>query len=169
MVCFAGGGGNPVGGHDLPVTDAVPLAELLLYAHAAAVLFLAGLSWTVAVVVYPGFAEAAGDDWSAFHTAHTRRITWVVGPPWAVQGLTVAGLLLTRPNGVPLGLVLLAAASAAATVALTVFAAVPLHERLGEGFDVVLHRRLLRSHWWRTAAWTVAAGAGLAMLVLFDG
>jgi hypothetical protein len=41
---------------------------------------------------------------------------------------------------------------------------VPLHQRLGGGFDVDLHRRLKRSHAWRTLAWTVAAVAGLAML-----
>jgi hypothetical protein len=143
------------------------LADVLVVAHAAASLFLAGLSWTVAVVVYPGFAEAGrGPQWGAFHAAHSRRITWVVGPPWAVEGLTVAGLLVTRPDGVPLWLVLLAGAAGAATVALTVLSAVPLHERLGPGFDHRLHRRLQRSHAWRTLAWSVAASAGLGMLVV---
>jgi hypothetical protein len=141
--------------------------QLLVTAHLIAVLFLVGLSWTVAVVVYPGFAEAAaGGAWTAFHAAHSRRIAVAVGPAWAVQGLTVAGLLLERPAGVPLGWILLAAAAAAATVLVTVRGAVPLHARLGDGFDRGLHRQLQRSHAWRTLAWTVAGVAAVAMQLL---
>ncbi|MDQ1634755.1 MAG: hypothetical protein QOJ32_1564 [Frankiaceae bacterium] len=143
------------------------LPQLLVTAHLIAVLFLTGLSWTVAVVVYPGFAQVgAGSTWTAFHAAHSRRMTLVVGPPWAVQGLAVAGLLLDRPDDVPLVWVLVAGVAGAATVLLTVFGAVPLHAQLGDGFDVGVHRRLERSHAWRTLAWTVAGVAAVVMQVL---
>lgn len=142
------------------------MGDVLAVGHAVAALFLTGLSWTVAVVVYPGFAEVGRSDvWPRFHAAHSRRITWVVGPPWAVQGLTVLGLLLTRPDGVPLWLVLLGGVFAAATVATTVVGAVPVHVRLAE-FDPTLLRRLLRWHAVRTVAWTASAACGVAMLVL---
>lgn len=142
------------------------LADLLLVAHAASVLFLAGLAWTVTVVVYPGFAGVGRTPaWPAFHAAHSRRITYVVGPPWAVQGMTVLGLLVTRPDGVGLGLVLLAGVAAVASVAWTALGAVPVHTRLGDGFDRRLHRLLLRANAWRTGAWTLAAGVALVMLV----
>jgi hypothetical protein len=143
------------------------LPQLLLTAHLVAVLFLVGLSWTVAVVVYPGFAEV-GDGWTRFHAAHSRRMTLVVAPPWAVQGVTVLGLLLDRPAGVPLGWVLVAGAAGAATVLLTVLGAVPMHTRLGAGFDRALHRRLERSHAWRTLAWTVAGAAAVVMQLSVD-
>lgn len=140
--------------------------EVLVVAHAAAALFLAGLSWTVAVVVYPGFAQVGPSAaWASFHAAHSRRITLVVAPPWAVQGLAVAGLLVDQPAGVPLWLVLVAGVAAATTVATTVVGAVPVHTRLGAGFDPLLLRRLLRWHAVRTAAWTASAVLGVAMLL----
>lgn len=143
------------------------LPQVLVTAHLIAVLFLVGLSWTVAVVVYPSFAEAGrGGSWTAFHAAHSRRMTLVVATPWAVQGVAVAGLLLDRPEGVPFGWVLGAAVAGAATVLLTVFGAVPLHTRLGGGFDRSLHRRLERSHVWRTLAWTLAGVVAVVMQVL---
>jgi hypothetical protein len=139
---------------------------VLVVSQAVAAVFLAGLSWTVAVVVYPGFAEVGSRSWTAFHAAHSRRIALLVGPPWAVQGLTVLGLLLDRPDGVPLWLVLLIGAAVATTVVTTIVGAVPIHERLGNGFDPALLRGLLRWHAFRTAAWTLAAGCGVAMAVL---
>jgi hypothetical protein len=144
-------------------------AEVLVVAHAATTLFLAGLSWTVAIVVYPGFSLVADQSgWPAFHAAHSRRISFVVGPPWVVQGAAVAGLLAFRPSGVPLWLVLAAAAAGLATVGTTVIGAVPLHSRLGDAPDPQMLRRLRRWHWWRTVAWTVSAALGLTMLLLAD-
>jgi hypothetical protein len=143
------------------------LADLLTVGNAVATVFLTGLSWTIAVVVYPGFAEVGPTAaWSRFHDAHSRRISYVVGLPWAVQGVTGIGLLFDRPAGVPLWLVLLAGVAAAATVATTVVGAVPVHERLGHGFDPALLRSLLRWHWLRTVAWTLSAGCGVAILQL---
>jgi hypothetical protein len=74
-----------------------------------------------------------------------------VGPPWAVQGVTVAALLLR--DG-PSPLLLLTGALALATVVVTVAVSVPLHARLGEGYDDALARRLVATNWLRTAAWT---------------
>jgi hypothetical protein len=140
--------------------------DVLVVAYIVAAVFLTGLSWTVAVVVYPGFAEVGPSAaWPRFHAAHSRRITFVVAPPWAVQGLTVLGLLLDRPARVPFWLVLLTGLFAAATVLTTVVGAVPLHTRLVT-FDPMLLRRLLRWHAARTGAWTASAACGVVMLVL---
>ena len=137
---------------------------LLLYAHAAAVCALAGLIWVVQLVLYPGFLLVGGcPDWPAFHAAHSRRMAGVVVLPWAVQGVTLAALLLTRP--VPLWLLALAALCALATVLLTVAVSVPLHSRLS-AYDVDVARALIRTNWWRTAAWTGAAACGVAMLAV---
>jgi hypothetical protein len=141
-------------------------ADVLVVAHAIAAVFLTGLSWTVALVVYPGFAEVGPTEaWPRFHAAHSRRITLAVGPPWAVQGLTMLGLLIDRPADDPLWLVLLTAVAAAATVVTTVVGAVPIHTRLAT-FDPLLLRRLLRWHAARTLAWTASAAGGVALLVL---
>ena len=123
----------------------------LLLAHLTATAVLAGLIWVVQLVVYPSFLlVGGGPSWPAFHAAHTRAVALAVGPPWAVQGLSVGLLLLQRPGP----LVLLTAALAAATVLVTVAVSVPLHTRLGDGYDDRLARRLISTNWWRTAAWT---------------
>ena len=146
------------------------VAQVLVVAHAVATLALCGLTWTVAVVVYPGFVEAgevtdtAG--WQRIHAAHSRRMVWAVGPLWLVEGLAVAGLLVERPAAVPFGLILVAAVTGAATVALTVLRAVPLHERLTPGFDPTLVGALRWAHGWRSLAWAIAAADGVAMALM---
>jgi hypothetical protein len=139
----------------------VPLADVLAVAHAAAALVLTGLVWTVQLVVYPGFRDSGPTpSWPAVHAGHVRRITPLVALPWAVQGLSVGGLLLLRPGP----LVAVAAALGAVTVAVTGLVSVPLHRRLGPQWDAAVADRLVRTNWWRTAAWTGAAAVALALL-----
>jgi hypothetical protein len=141
-------------------------AALLLGAHAAAVWFCAGLVWIVQLLVYPGFAAVGGSpDWSGFHERHTRLMTLVVTGPWAVQGVTCGWLLVDRPDGVPLVLALAAGALGVVTVVVTVGISVPCHRRLADRFDAGVHARLVRTNWWRTAAWTLGGVVALAMLV----
>jgi hypothetical protein len=135
---------------------------LLVLTHAAATCALAGLAWVVQVVVYPAFLQVGPTaGWRAFHTAHSRRITWVVGPPWAVQGGTLAALLV-RGDG-PAWLLAALSACAATTVVVTLAVSVPLHERLAR-YDEQAARRLVRTNWWRTAAWTLGAFGSLLLV-----
>jgi hypothetical protein len=139
----------------------VSVDDVVLVAHAASTTALAGLAWTVQAVVYPGFRESGpSPSWPAVHAGHTRRITAVVAPPWAVQGLCVAFLLLRRPSL----LVAVTAVLAAVTVASTVLVQVPLHERLSKAWDAAVAARLVRTNWLRTVAWTAGAGCALALL-----
>lgn len=79
---------------------------------------LAGLAWTVQLVVYPAFARVEVTGWPAYHAAHLRGMTLAVGPPWVVQGLAVPALLLADPGAVSwLHAGLAAAGSATATLA----------------------------------------------------
>lgn len=147
------------------------LTTALLWVHAGVTTALAGLIWTVQIVVYPGLRTVGAslrmvDDseaWPRVHAAHTRTMAAVVGPPWAVQGLCVAALLVLQPSP----LVLITAALAATTVGLTVALSVPLHTRLAQGYDDALARRLVRTNWWRTAAWS--AGAVCALVLAAQG
>ena len=124
----------------------------LLLVHLTATAALAGLVWVVQLVVYPSFRlVGGGPSWPAVHAAHTRAVALVVGPPWAVQGVTVAALLLR--DG-PSPLLLLTGALALATVVVTVGVSVPLHTRLGEAYDDETAQRLVSTNWLRTAAWT---------------
>lgn len=139
---------------------------VLLVVHLAAVAYLTGLVWVVQLVVYPGF-HAVGPTaaWPAFHAAHSRAMVLAVTGPWAVQGATLAVLLVHRPAGVPLALVLVAAALGLVTVGVTVASSVPLHGRL-QPYDEGLAGRLVATNWLRTAAWTVGALCAGAMLLL---
>ena len=137
----------------------------LLLAHAAATCVLAGLVWVVQLVVYPAFLTVGPTPvWPQFRRAHSRAMTLVVVAPWAVQGVTLALLLVAPPAGVPYGLVLLAAALGLVTVGVTAAVSVPLHNRL-QPYDEQAARRLLRTNWWRTAAWTGSALCAAAMLL----
>jgi hypothetical protein len=143
----------------------------LLLVHLTATAVLAGLGWTVQRVVYPSFrlvgaGGGGGATWAAVHDAHTRAITPVVGVPWAVQGVTVAALLL-RDGASPLRL--LTGVLALLPVVVTVAVSVPLHTRLGRAYDDAAARRLVATNWLRTGAWTagtvcaaVLAGQGAA-------
>lgn len=138
----------------------------VLVAQTVATLWLAGMIWTVQVVHYPLFAQVGTDGFAAYQAAHSGRISLLLLGPWALQGVTTAWVLLRRPDGVPLWLVAVASVAAATTVLVTVLVSVPAHGVLGGGFDVASHARLVRTNWWRTAAWTVHGLAAMVMLVL---
>lgn len=142
----------------------MPVDDVLLQVHAAATAALAGLVWVVQLVVYPAFLVAGPSSaWPCYHRRHTTAMAAVVAVPWAVQGLAVGALLVRRPGP----LVLLAAALAAVTVTVTVLVSVPLHTRLGQAYDEAAARRLIRTNWARTAAWT--AGAVVAAVLAARG
>lgn len=145
--------------------------QVLLLAHAGSTLAMAGVIWFVQVVHYPLFAAVPAGGFIAYESAHRRLTTRVVAPLMLVELATTAALPF-RP----------AAAAAVATAAgqkwalwvglallvaiwlSTSLVQVPLHERLSAGFDADVHRRLVRSNWLRTIAWTARAGLALFLL-----
>jgi len=136
---------------------------LTILVFTAASWYLVGLSWTVALVTYPGFGLVGKDDWRGVHAFHSRRIAFAVGPMWAVEGLS-AGLWLVHPPSGTFALAAISTAATVATVAMTVWWAVPAHERLSQGFSPALGRRLRVAHLVRTGAWTAAAASATVAL-----
>jgi hypothetical protein len=139
------------------------MTTALVLAHAAAAWFLAGLTWTVQLVNYPLMPRVGPDRFPAYEAGHAPRMAAAVGPAWAVQGATTLALLLSPPAGA-VGLVGAGALTAAVPVLVTVAVSVPAHARLAAGFDPEVHRRLMRSHAVRTAAWTAHAAVALALV-----
>lgn len=132
--------------------------------HLTAVAALTGLVWAVQLLVYPAFLVVGPTPaWPEHHARHSARIAAVLLVPWAVQGATLAWLLLRPPPGVPSWLVVLAAALGLGTVVHTVAVAVPLHRRLGSGFSRPVAERLVRTNRWRTALWTAGLVCAVAM------
>ncbi|PWW23784.1 hypothetical protein JD79_02960 [Geodermatophilus normandii] len=140
----------------------------LLVVHLVLTAAYAGFQWTVRAVVYPQFALVPAAAFPAYERAHQRRIPPVVGPLFAGQGITTLWLLAARPEGVPLLPVFAGGVCLAVVLGVTGLLAVPLHRRLGEGFDARVLARLLRVDTVRA----LAASAGTvvaAWLLLASG
>lgn len=133
----------------------------LLVVHAAVTWCLVGLIWTIQLLQYPLFAHVGEAGFAAYHARHSRSITFLVGPLMLVE-LVTAVALVARPTGVSplvtwvgLGLVVVIWGA-------TALVSVPIHARLGAGFDRAEIARLVATNWIRTVAWT-ARGVLLAV------
>ncbi len=136
----------------------------VLIVCAASTWFMAGLGWLVQVVQYPLFASVGAQSFPEYHRRHSSRITPVVFPAMAIELVSSGLLLFSRPAGTSLALVALGFALALSTWLATALLAVPRHAELGAGFDAVAHKRLVRSSWVRTLAWS-AHGVVVAVLL----
>lgn len=127
----------------------------------AATALHAGFQAVVTVVVYPALSEVRPEAWASAHAAHSRRITYLVAPLYAVVAAACVWALLTQPWSAGTVVALLGNAVAAG---LTAASAAPTHGRLGrEGREDPLVRRLLVVDRLRLAAVVVAlAGAAAA-------
>lgn len=130
--------------------------------HAASTCAMAGVIWFVQLVHYPAFEFVDPGRFAAFSEYHQRRTTWVVAPLMLVEAASASLLLF-----LPLDAAFAARLGWALLVAIwlsTAFVQVPLHRRLGEGWDPATIRRLVRSNALRTALWS--ARAALAAFLL---
>jgi hypothetical protein len=132
----------------------------LTLTHAAATWFLTGLIWTVQVVHYPLFARVGAAGYRDYQQAHQSLITLAVGPVMLVEAAACVLLLVQRRDP----LTIAAAALLAVIWLSTALVQVPLHNELGNGFDPLVHARLVQSNWIRTIAWTLRAGIALLLL-----
>lgn len=145
------------------------MSEAVLVVSALATWGMIGLIWLVQTVHYPMLALYSASLPGTAAADHARRITPVVGPLMATEGVTALWLMAAPPDGI--GWYLMWAAGALLGVALgaTIVFAVPQHTRLAEGHDPEAARRLIRTNWIRTIAWTargVVLGAAVIMLVV---
>ena len=131
------------------------LVPAVFVAHLAATLVMVGVIWFVQVVHYPLFAGVGAAGFRGYAAAHGRRTTWVVAPPMLVELGTGVALVWRRPDVMPASWAWAGAALVAVVWAATFGLAVPRHTELGGGFDPRAHRRLVRTNWVRTVAWTV--------------
>jgi hypothetical protein len=118
--------------------------------------YLAGLSVTVALNVYPSFEFFHGEKWQRSHEHHSNRISWAVGPAWIVQAAGLAIWLFSSPQST-LAIWTASALFALGAVGLTIFSAVPIHQKLSQGFNADLLRKLRFTHVLRTISWLLGA------------
>jgi hypothetical protein len=120
--------------------------------HLAVTAALAGLIWTIQIVHYPLFKEVGNKEFILYHQRHMDLISWLVGPLMLAE-LASAGLLLFLGERSVLFLSSLAALGL--IWASTALIQIPLHQLLTSGHDPRAIDRLVRTNWWRTAAWTL--------------
>jgi len=126
---------------------------------------MVGVIWTVQLVHYPMLADFSALSPVSAAVDHQRRISRVVGPPMAAEGITALVLLVDRPPTMGVASAWAAAVLLAVALASTVLVQVPLHGRLARGHDPAVARRLITTNWVRTIAWT-ARGVLLATVLI---
>lgn len=130
---------------------------------------MAGVIWVIQVVHYPAFdaIERGPDDsaWVAYGERHRASISFVVGPFMAIEGATGIWIVISPPGDVSRVLPLVALALMGVAYGVTAFVSVPHHERLARCFDADALLSLIRTNWWRTAAWTLR-GVVLGVLMV---
>jgi len=133
------------------------MVDLILLANFVATCVMTGVIWFVQWVHYPLLASVPVDRAIDIATDHQRRTGQVLAIPMAVEGFTTLGLLIIRPESVPIfwpwfGAVLLAVALGS-----TVFVSVPLHAKMATNPTADVGRRLVVTNWPRTIAWSLRA------------
>lgn len=130
----------------------------LLWVHVFSVFAMTGILWLVQAVQYPLFGEVDSNSFQRFHSEHSRRITYIVGP--LILSECVSGLLLCileQPNALAITQLDRRAwfGLSSACFLFTGLVSVPLHHQLSRGFSFKVHRQLVRTNWVRTALWTI--------------
>jgi hypothetical protein len=118
-----------------------------------------GFQAVVTIVVYPGLANLAPEDWGRGHAAHTHRMIIVVIPVYGALALALSWALAT----VPCSQALIVTTGALLIVGVTTaLVAAPIHHRLSAGGPTQkLIRDLRRADTFRLIGAAVACGAAL--------
>jgi hypothetical protein len=132
----------------------------ILLVHAAVTLFMAGLIWFVQIVHYPLFARVGHAGFPEYERWHARRTGWVVAGPMLAE-LAAAVTIIWCIGG---ALAWIGAGLLAVIWFSTWCWQVPAHRRLEAEFDPAAHRRLVRTNWVRTVAWSARGVIALALL-----
>ncbi|MBC7806848.1 MAG: hypothetical protein H7145_11935 [Akkermansiaceae bacterium] len=135
------------------------LLRYAFLANIATSLYMAGVIWTVQLVHYFLFDKVGASGWATYHRLHSQQMSLVVLLPMVIQLGTACTLAWSPPNfqAVPRWFWLLGAAFVVGTWASTFFVSVPLHTKLGNGFDAEDCVALVRTNWIRTLLWTAQA------------
>jgi uncharacterized membrane protein len=131
----------------------VPMIRLL---HAIATTAMAGVIWTVQLVIYPLFAGVGEEVFTSYHADYSERITWIVGPLMTLElGCALVLAIVAWKSGegrffAATGLLLVVA-----LWLVTALIQVPQHGRLNDGYDATTIAALVAGNWIRTVLWTL--------------
>ena len=131
------------------------LPRLALLLQLGTTLPLVGLIWLIQIVSYPLFLRVGAAEFSAYHAAHSRLITFVVAPLMLgeLAGALAGAFFVDR--SLPREVAWVDAALAITAWLLTAFVSVPYHDVLAHGGDMRARELLVATNWFRTATWTL--------------
>lgn len=109
------------------------------------------LIWLVQIIIYPGMHGWDQTRFASLHRAYSKRISFIVGPLMSAQAVLALHQLTVAQDFVAAVQVLLIAL----VWGVTAFISVPLHRRLGRGYDAEAVNRLINTNWIRTAGWSL--------------
>ena len=125
---------------------------IIFILHLISCAFMAGLIWAIQILHYPAFDEIHPDKFITFHTGHSNKITYIVGPVMGLELITAIILLIQKvdplffaANLLFLGLIWFA----------TAFLSVPLHNTLSKGQNNLAIKKLVNTNWPRTILWSL--------------
>ena len=136
-----------------------------LVANLAGTALMVGFIWTIQLLTYPMMRAVPPNGFVAYELMHRNRVTALLAVLAPTEIVATAGVVVFVDD-VPGWLAIGAAALLFAIWLSTLLFYAPLHMRLSDGFDPVLHRRLVRTNWIRTAGWTVRGAAAIAMIAV---
>lgn len=134
-----------------------PWVELIWIAQLVSTWYMAGLIWFVQLVHYPLMNRVSSTNYVAFQQAHMSRTVWAVGPMMLLEAVTAGALLFVRPEGLSLNFAILGFVLVLVIWISSAVFQVPCHLKLEKGFHPAPHRRLVRTNWIRTVAWSLRA------------
>jgi len=122
-----------------------------------------GVIWVIQLVHYPLMRKVPIAAFGEFEAEHQRRITYVVGPLMALEGVSVLAVFFLRPSCLSFALVLAGGLVEAVAIGTTAFVSAPMHGRMAASGKPELLDRLIATNWIRTAAWTTRAALAIVM------
>ncbi|MEO1128855.1 MAG: hypothetical protein AAFX05_04005 [Planctomycetota bacterium] len=140
------------------------MSDLLLIIHAFATMVMVGVIWTVQLVHYPLFALVGREGFERYQRAHMHRITLIVGPAMLTEAITTVWLVVLPPDDVDGLLAWIGLALLSVLWLSTATVQGPTHQRLSQGYEDRLVRRLVLSNWVRTVAWSARGVIALLLL-----
>lgn len=137
---------------------------ILAATHAVSTLMMAGIIWFVQLVHYPLFVSVGEERFDRFEKQHVRRTTWIVAPLMLGETVTAVALAFLAWGRSWGWWTLLGVALLGVIWASTVWLQVPCHRKLESGLDPASVRRLVRTNWIRTMAWSARAVVAIVIL-----
>jgi len=142
---------------------------MLLILHLVVTAAYCAVLWVVQLLIYPQFERVPTPAFGQYHQEHCRRMGWIVGPIFVIEGITALILAWQLWALQPI----LQTASLVFFIighGITFVIFVPLHQQLAQGqANSINMQRLVQLNWFRTAAMTVRLGVVISFsFILLD-